>query len=138
MSAQEIWGLRYENGYSVEQSVEKAVECYEKAVESGERSIAVRHLGDIYKDRYNNIGKAYEYYLRGTKTGDPDMLYYVAEMYLDVIAGIHDEGLAMKYALKAVKRGSLSAMRIMGMIAENNGDTESAELWYRGAGAGEV
>ena len=39
LSAQEIWGLRYENGYGVEQSGEKAVECYEKAVESGERSI---------------------------------------------------------------------------------------------------
>ena len=137
LSAQEIWGLRYENGYGVEQSLEKAVEWYKKALENGENSIALRHLGDIYKDKYNNIVKAYEYYLRGTKTGDPDMLYLVAEMYLNGIMGIKDESLAMKYALKAVKRGSLSAMRIMGDIALNNGDKESAELWYAGAKIGE-
>ncbi|MBR1433094.1 tetratricopeptide repeat protein [Ruminococcus sp.] len=137
LSAQEIWGLRYENGYGVEQSFEKAVECYENAIETSERSIALRHLGDIYKNKYSNIEKAYEYYLRGTKTGDPDMLCFVAEMYLNGTMGAKNESLAMKYALKAVKRGSLSAMRIMGDIALNNGDKESAELWYAGAKIGE-
>ena len=132
-SAQEIWGLRYENGYGVERSIEKAIEYYEKALESGESSIALRHLGDIYKTEYNNIGKAFEYYLRGTETGDPDMLCLVAEMYLNGSAGVRDESLAMKYALKAVKRGSLSAMKIMGDIARNNSDEESAALWYAGA-----
>ncbi len=137
LSAQEIWGLRYENGYGVEQSLEKAVEWYEKAIETGERSVALRHLGDIFKDKYNDMAKAYEYYIRGTKTGNPDMLYLVAEMYLNGRIGVKDESLAMKYALKAVKRGSLSAMRIMGDIALNNGDKESAELWYAGAKIGE-
>ena len=136
LSAPEIWGLRYKNGYGVDRSLEKAVEWYEKAIETGERSVALRHLGDIYKEKYNNIRKAYEYYLRGTKTGDPDMLYLVAEMYLNGTMGVKNESLAMKYALKAVKRGSLSAMRIMGDIALNNGDKESAELWYAGAKIG--
>ena len=80
-------GAIYQLGVlGVSKNIEKAIECFEKAIKLYKSGIAYQSIGAIYyygKDVKQDFGKAFEYFEMGTKVGYADSEDAIAQMYLN-------------------------------------------------------
>eukprot|EP01130_Rhizamoeba_saxonica_P001338 TRINITY_DN11203_c0_g1_i1.p1 TRINITY_DN11203_c0_g1~~TRINITY_DN11203_c0_g1_i1.p1 ORF type:complete len:792 (-),score=214.80 TRINITY_DN11203_c0_g1_i1:59-2434(-) len=111
----------YENGYSVEQDHEKAIELYKKAALLN-NGLALNQLGEYYKRGekpfiYKNPKKAYEYFEQGKAAKHPFAALNMGRMTYNGEGVKANEIAANQYFQMAAQMGNLRALYNLGQMS---------------------
>ena len=135
-------GAIYQLGVlGVSKNIEKAIECFEKAIKLYKSGIAYQSIGAIYyygKDVKQDFGKAFEYFEMGTKVGYADSEDAIAQMYLNGQYVEKNYQKAISWYEKAFEHGKRIVAICIGnlYLPDNNvlNDEKKALEWYSKGG----
>lgn len=126
-------------------NIEKAIECFEKAIKLYRSGIAYQSIGAIYyygKDIKQDLGKAFEYFEMGAKVGYADSEDAIAQMYLNGQYVEQDYNKAIYWYEKAFEHGKRIVAICMGnlYLPDNNvlNNEKKAFEWYSKGGECDV
>lgn len=126
-------GICYRDGKGVTKNIEKAIECFEKAVAFGYAQSANR-IGVLYREN-DNLEKAMYWYKIGADNGVSTSMYNLAKIYRNEDA-VKDINKAIGWYEKAAEKGDTDAMYALGYIYKYKAepiDIELSTMWYEEA-----
>ena len=125
-------GICYRDGKGVTKNIEKAIECFEKAVTFGYAQSANR-IGVFFRD--SDLEKAIYWYKIAADNGVSDSMYNLAKIYRYEDA-VKDINKAIGWYEKAAEKGDADAMFSLGYIYKYElepADIELSTFWYEEA-----
>jgi TPR repeat protein len=131
-------GLDYSKGMrGMPYDRDKAVKCYEEAVELGSPKAAI-NLGILLRKTYVMERNEQEmlklmnrYFQKAIDMGCPDAYYYVSYSYQEGWGALQNKWKSRDLMWKGVEEGSFACMAGWGMILEFDGKTEEARVWLQ-------
>ena len=114
-------GVMHENGYGVQQSYEKALDCYEKAAEQGD-AIAQYNLGYLYRNGHGveqSYEKAVERWKKAAHQGHAEAQNNVGNMYRNGHGVKQSYEKAVEWFEKSAKQGLANAQYNLGNMYQN-------------------
>ncbi len=137
--AQNEVALRYHEGYTVEQSDEKAFEWWKKAA-AQDFPAALYGVGNCYQNGWGveeDMGKAVEYWMKAAEKGHDVSQYFIGSCYYNGIVLEVDQEKAFEWWRKAAEQGVPEAELNMGVFCVNGRfvpqNFEEAFNWFKRA-----
>ena len=134
-------GTLIQNGLGVNKNVEKAAECYKKAIDLGEIK-ACYSLGYLYMSDAQNNQMALRYFQIGADNGERSCMAALGYMYMNGLGVTQDYGLAFRYLSEGLEAQPQFAASSLGYLYENGYGTQkdvqkALELYQRAAQYGD-
>ncbi|GIO26517.1 tetratricopeptide repeat protein [Ornithinibacillus bavariensis] len=126
-------GNIYYDGTIVEQSMQKAFNCYKRAAELGHAD-ALNNYADMYlRGEYveKNERKALELFTQAANKGVPEAMYTLEYMHGNGVGTIENKEEAYNWFKKSALAGDVFAANRLGHEAVENGHGEEAISWYK-------
>ena len=126
-------GICYRDGQGVTKNIEKAIECFEKAVDNGYFYSAFR-LGLLY-DNAQDFEKAICWYRISAEHNETSAMYNLARIYRKE-KSVRDINKAIGWYEKAAEKGHIKSMYDLGYTYKSEvepADIELSTMWYEEA-----
>ena len=132
----------YEHAVGTEQNYAMAFDCYNRALEVGEKGI-YHHLGYLAYYGYGipqNLDDAFNYFYEGANDGEKECYYYLGVMYAKGEGIKKDYSKAFYWYNQGAMNGDVKAMYNLSIYYENGvyvaKDLEKAEYWLKKSAEG--